>query len=62
MNGENGTELGDRDPTTWVLLNIQRISKLIGVSFEGLEEQAMNLLKEIEKTKQKGIEAERYPQ
>lgn len=32
-----------------VIQNIQRISKLLGVNFEGLKDQTMNLFKEIER-------------
>lgn len=55
MNNENGGGIGKKDAATWVLQNIQSIIKLLGVSFEGLDEHAINLFKEIERRrKEKG--------
>lgn len=39
--------------------NIQRISRMLGVGFDGLEEQAMMLFKEIEKRKKEKVRGEK---
>lgn len=47
----------DKENFIWVMENVERISSLLGVIFDGLEEKAMDLLFKIEKSqKEKVIE------
>lgn len=50
---ENRGGAGEEDYARWGLQNIQRISKILGMTFEELEERAMTFFKDIERRREK---------
>lgn len=52
-------DLIEEESSRWSLQNIQWINTVLGVSFDRLEERAMELLKEIEKRREENVKKER---
>lgn len=59
VNGKTGGGSGEDDNTKWLTQNIQTISKTLEVSFKRLEEQAMDLFKEIQRKRREKVNGSR---